>query len=220
MLNFFIASGKIEELPEGTEQGLNLIVSEDCVAPVWLLANRSIASVQSVDALNLVPLSAMILNAAEKANDREILVNTNNAEIAAAFKKLRFSLEGRAFSVDSRLLAKTAKKSRGMAGEEKPRQRKRAIKGNANNSIEPENAGTNHQHDDDFRYKKLENLGIRTDAWEAVLRAVDRATDAEIGLPTVLKLELSVSELTDEFDDILPIVKNNYKQLKARKEEA
>lgn len=189
MLNFVIAEGMLSEMPTKAEGKILMVVTEDCVVPVGKMAMLSDIKIEQVENLDSILLSNLIVKKAMENGERDICVHTNNQDVEKLFTKRQVKINGIIFHFEAKQLGKAGRKTKEMPAARKARKRTGTVE---EEKKEEKIATGEFVKIPENKIAFLKEEGVPEEIREAFVQAVDKATDAEIGLPMRLKMELAV----------------------------
>lgn len=224
MVNIMLASGRVEAFPEGVTDVLHMIVTEDCVVPARLLAQKLEVKIKTISKLSIISLSVLITRIADEVKDYNIMVYTNNTEIAKTFKKQNVLIDDITYFIDSKVLAKTSKTVRKKSLNDSISKKNKDEKSmtnstinlssnNMNISLDENNNDSNKINENLTDYYKL---GLEEDIAKAAKDAIQSSTEKEIGFPTKLRMNLALIDKIDVYESTLKLLKPHYDKLKGK----
>lgn len=227
MVNVMFASGRVDAFPEDVNDVLHMVVTDDCVVPAKLLTQKLSVKIRTVAKLSVIPLSVLITRIADEVNDHEIMVYTNDAEIAKIFKRQNIVIDDVAYVMDSKVLSKTVKttkkktadaskvkktKEEAAAPVAEPQTQKKETELSAvEETLEGKMNAPEESNEDLSDYTKL---GLDAVVAKAAKDAVHSSTEKEIGFPTKLRMNLALAEKMDVYEETLELLKPHYDKLK------
>lgn len=214
MVNFVIAEGMLSEMPTKAEGKILMVVTEDCVVPVGKMAMLSDIKIEQVETLDPILLSNLIVEKATENGERDICVHTNNQDVEKLFTKRQVKINGFTFRFEAKQLGKAGRKTKEMPAARKARKRT----GTVEEEKKEEKIATGELVKiPENKIAFLKEEGVPEEIREAFVQAVDKATDAEIGLPMRLKMELAVlGKNVEEYPRVEEIAKKAFAMWKGK----